>query len=82
MKNKAPLPTFHYSNADWDTLNQAVSEVNWNTALGEECTIKVHNFLTIVGHVCRSNLPIKKFKTKSKCIARERKILMRTRTMQ
>jgi len=47
------------------------SEINWNTALGEKCTNKVHNFLTKVEQVCRNTHPIKNFKSKSKCIPRE-----------
>jgi len=79
-ENKAPLSTFNYSNADWDKLNQALNEINWNTALGEECTNKVHNFLAKVEQVCRNTLPIKKFKLKSNFITRKRRILLRKRT--
>jgi hypothetical protein len=83
-ENKAPLSKFNYNNADWDKMNQALNEINWTTALGEECTNKVHNFLTKVEQVCRNILPIKNYKPKTKFIPRERRILMRkrTRTMQ
>ena len=53
------LSKFNYSNADCDKLNQALSEINWNTAIGEECTNKVHNFLTKVEQVCRNTLPLR-----------------------
>ena len=79
-ENKAPLSKFNYSNADWDKLNQMLSKINLNTALGEECTNKVHNFLTIVEQACRNTLSIKNFKPKSKSIPRKRRILMRKRT--
>ena len=56
-----PLSKFNYSNADCDKLNQALSEINWNTAIGEECTNKVHNFLTKVEQACRNTLIMNNF---------------------
>jgi len=45
-ENKASVSKFNYSNAYWDKLNQALGEINWNTALEEEYTNKVYDFLT------------------------------------
>jgi len=71
---------FNYSHADWDNLNQALSEINCNTGLGEEYTNEVHNFLTKVEQACRNYLPIKNVKPISRFIPMGRRILMRKRT--